>query len=287
MIRQAPYKKNASLPLKWHGGKHYLAKSHIIPRFPEHTHYVEPFFGGGAVLFQKPLNFVEGHSEVINDIYDELMNFWNVLRSESDFPKFCQLANLTPFGQPVWRDSLKAEASEDCVTRALNFFIRYRQSRQGLGRDFATMTRSRTRRGMNEQVSSWLSAIDGLEEAHARLQRVVVLCEPAITVIQREDSESTFFYCDPPYLHETRTVKKAYFAEMSREDHENLLSTLGGLCGKFILSGYKNELYESAEREFGWNRVDIPIDNKASGAKSKRRMIESLWTNFEPLSDCS
>ena len=39
-----------NLPLKWHGGKYYLA-SKIVQLMPPHLHYVEPFFGGGAVLF--------------------------------------------------------------------------------------------------------------------------------------------------------------------------------------------------------------------------------------------
>lgn len=39
-------------PLKWHGGKQYLARR-IIALFPPHIHYVEPFFGGGAVMMEK------------------------------------------------------------------------------------------------------------------------------------------------------------------------------------------------------------------------------------------
>ncbi len=33
-------------PLKWHGGKSYLAKK-IIELMPPHLHYVETHFGGG------------------------------------------------------------------------------------------------------------------------------------------------------------------------------------------------------------------------------------------------
>ena len=36
-------------PLKWWGGKHYLAKK-IIELMPRHLHYVEPYAGGLAVL---------------------------------------------------------------------------------------------------------------------------------------------------------------------------------------------------------------------------------------------
>jgi DNA adenine methylase len=38
-----------TLPLKWHGGKYYFAPK-IVALMPRHTHYVERFCGGCAVL---------------------------------------------------------------------------------------------------------------------------------------------------------------------------------------------------------------------------------------------
>ncbi len=268
----------ASPPIKWHGGKTYLA-AQIVQMMPKHTHYVEPFFGGGAVFFRKPNPLVEGHSEVINDVFGELVNFWRVLQSEHLFPKFQRIIESTPFAKPVWETALEPTCSDD-VERAIAFFIRYRQSRQGLGRDFATMSRTRTRRGMNEQVSSWLSAIEGLPDAHNRLKRVAVFCEDACILIRREDDSASFFYCDPPYISSTRVAKKAYSCEMNDDQHEELLHTLGAIKGKFLLSGYPNSTYESAAKRFGWNRNDIQIDNKASAQKTKPTKTECLWFNY-------
>lgn len=269
----------ASKPLKWHGGKHYLA-SQIIAMIPPHVHYVEPFFGGGSVLFAKPRRLIENHSEVINDLNGELTNFWAVLRDVVLFERFKRLIEATPFSRPAWEDACESSGS-DPVQMAASFFIRYRQSRQGLGRDFATMSRLRTRRGMNEQVSSWLSAIEGLHEAHLRLQRVAIFNESAVSVIRREDVPDTFFYCDPPYVRETRSVPEAYECEMTDEQHGELLATLGGLRGKFLLSGYRCDLYDEAARQYGWKRVDVEIDNKASGAKVKQIKTECLWANYD------
>ena len=60
-------------PLKWFGGKHYLAPK-IIALMPPHLHYVEPFFGGGAVLLARNPEdqrlWLPGHkgvSEVVNE----------------------------------------------------------------------------------------------------------------------------------------------------------------------------------------------------------------------------
>lgn len=158
------------------------------------------------------------------------------------------------------------------------FFIHARQSRQGLFKDFATLSRNRTRRGMNEQVSAWLTAIEGLPEVHERLKRVVILNRDASDVIRSQDGPNTLFYCDPPYLHSTRTAADAYTHEMTKEQHKTLLDTINNCKGMVMLSGYRNPLYDRELR--GWNRHDFQIDNKASGAATKHIVTESVWCNF-------
>lgn len=268
-----------SQPLKWHGGKFYLA-SRIIALFPKHIHYVEPYFGGGSVLFSKPDSLIEGHSEVINDVNAELTNFWTVLRDESSFNRFVRIVEATPFSQSSWTEACDSTPDADSVDRAVAFFVRYRQSRQGLGNDFATMSRTRTRRGMNEQVSSWLSAIEGLPAVHARLKRVVIFNEDAVRLIKREDGKDSFFYLDPPYLHETRSAVDCYEHEMTPEQHELLLAALASIKGRFLLSGYPSKMYDGFAGMHRWKRVDIEIDNKASGLKEKPIKTECLWMNY-------
>ncbi|WP_143360456.1 DNA adenine methylase, partial [Escherichia coli] len=55
--------KMQTLPIvPWIGGKRRLAK-HILPLFPAHECYVEPFCGAAALYFLK----TPGKIEVIND----------------------------------------------------------------------------------------------------------------------------------------------------------------------------------------------------------------------------
>ena len=42
-------KPKMKTPISYYGGKQSLLK-HILPLIPKHKIYVEPFFGGGAVL---------------------------------------------------------------------------------------------------------------------------------------------------------------------------------------------------------------------------------------------
>ncbi len=272
--------------IKYPGGKSYLAKEIIYLMHP-HIHYVEPYFGSGAVLFEK--NF-DGVSEVVNDIDGDLTNFWKVLQDDDSFDKFKIIIESTPFSEEEWKDTKTQvfyttqlalwETLFEPHYRAAQFFVRCRQSRSGAGKSFATLSKNRTRRKMNEQVSAWLTAIDGLPEVHNRLKRVVIYNKCALDVIKAEDSKNTFFYLDPPYLHETRVTKNHYKYEMTYQQHEDLLQLLEHIEGKFILSGYNNDLYESYRIRNSWNRTDIDIVNHMSSSDTKRKMIECLWMNY-------
>jgi DNA adenine methylase len=265
-------------PLKWHGGKSYLAKR-IAALMPPHTHYVEPFFGGGSVLLHKD---PEGVSEVANDIHGELANFWGVLQSEEQFANFRRMAEAIPFSQPQYEHAqwalrhCAAEARLYC--RAVWFFVVCRQSMAGRMKDFATLSRRRTRRGMNEQASAWLSAVEGLPAVHARLRRVVILNRPALDVIRQQDGEATLFYLDPPYLPDTRATPDVYRHEMTPIEHAELLHALLDVRGKVMLSGYPSPLYDSTLKD--WSRVEFDLPNHAAGGASKARETEVLWCNF-------
>lgn len=265
-------------PAKWHGGKCYFA-SRFVAMMPPHTHYVEPYAGGLAVLFAKD---PEGVSEVVNDLHGELVNFWRVLADPTWFAEFLRMVEATPFSEWHWQSAAKLVAV-DCsstVTRAYAFFILCRQSLAGRMKNFTGITKTRTRRGMNNEVSAWLTAVEGLPLVHERLKRVMILNRDALDVIRGQDGEKTLFYCDPPYLHETRVTTSDYKHEMTKVQHIDLLATLSRIKGKFLLSGYRSKLYDDYAYAEGWTRHDFEIANNASGAKEKRRMVECVWCNF-------
>jgi DNA adenine methylase len=263
-------------PLKWHGGKSYLAKW-ILEHFPDrqsYTHFAEPFAGGLAVLLGHD---PEGKSESVNDLNGELSNFWQVLQHPALFREFSRLVEAVPLSEVEWRESFESRGETE-VERAKNFLVLYRQSRQSLAKNYVTPTR-RTRRGMNEQVSAWLTAVDGLPEAHERLRKVEIRSMDAIKFIEKYDHKNALFYCDPPYLHSARVSRNAYEFEMTDDDHLKLLDCLKQIKGKFLLSGYPNELY--ARELSDCTSVVKEIDNKASSAKIKELKTEHLWMNYE------
>ena len=272
-------------PLKTHGGKHYLAER-IVSLMPAHTHYVEPYAGGLAVLFAKSC---EGISEVVNDLDERITTFWRALQDDDFFSKSASRLQATTFNETEWRDAkayfdtpVKRPNRQETVERAAKFFILCRQSMSGRCKDFTPLTRNRTRGGMNEQACSWLNAIEGLPAIHERLKRVVLLNRPAPEVIRTQDGPGVLFYLDPPYLPEVRATKDAFGPfDMTVEQHEELLDTIIGLQGMVMISGYASPLYDG--RLASWAREEFDLPNNAGSGKQKRRMTEVVWMNFQPV----
>jgi len=284
-------------PLKYPGGKSYLT-DWIIKLMPPRCKnpnrpaeddpgwlaYVEPYFGGGQVLFaQDP----EGISEVICDKNEEVVNLWRVLKYEDTFERFARMIEAVPFSGVDWEEAKRIVESEDSilydsVPRAVFFFTYVRQSFSGCMTTFTPITRMRTRRGMNAEASAWWSSIDGLEQVRNRLGRVTILpAQKATDVMRSQDGPRTLFYLDPPYLHSTREAGNMYKRfEMSDDDHRVLVSVCNEMKGKIMLSGYWSSLYDTFLTAPKWTCHKCEIDNKASKAKKKDAETECLWCNF-------
>jgi DNA adenine methylase len=86
------------------------------------------------------------------------------------------------------------------------------------------------------------------------------------------------FYCDPPYLHETRTSTDDYAHEMTEVDHRELLEVLLACKGKVLHSGYRSPLYDKALA--GRARHDLPVKSNTASSKAKSGRTECLWCNF-------
>jgi DNA adenine methylase len=268
-------------PLKWHGGKAahaFKLARWIIDLMPPHLHYVEAFGGGLTVLLQ---HSGEGRSELANDINGDLTNFWCTLQRPETFKEFRRRVEAIPLSRVEWEgasDRLQSGDPLSEVERAVAFFVFCRQSHAGRMKNFTPPTRTRTRRGMNGNVSEWLGAVEGLADVHARLRCVLIECMDALKLIPREDGPETLFYLDPTYLGDTRAAPNVYANEMTREDHTRLLEVVLACRGMVMLSGYRSDLYDRQLSR--WTRHDFETANHAAGGKKKRRMTESLWCNF-------
>lgn len=278
--------KDLKSPVSWFGGKSYLAR-HIIPLFPKHDIYCEVFGGSGAPLFAKDPSPVE----VYNDLDSGLVNFFRVLRDPKEWKRLQELCALTPYSREEYEYCRKTweTNSQDPVDQAYRWFVVARWSFSGIFGNSWGFSVAKSSRGMAGCVSKWLGAIERLAEVHDRTMRLQIEHDDFRRIIPRYDTPETLFYCDPPYIPETRKGG-CYPQEMTTEDHEELVGLLLGIQGRAVLSGYAHTLYEPLI-EAGWARHDFEVvcnaagRTRASGLQgvgnvlAQQKRTESVWVS--------
>ena len=246
--------------------------NHILPYIPKHTTYVEAYCGAASLLFAKPPSSVE----VLNDLNQEIINFFRVLQNSETAEKFAERVVWTPYSSDEFIKAIE-NTSEDPVDRAWAWFVRQNQVFAGGSKPPARGSWGKvitsTARGMAESTASWRGRLKLLGWWHDRLTQVQLDSRDALEVIRYWDKPGTFFYLDPPYVPTTRKYGR-YQKEMTNADHARLVQILLGIKGTAILSGYMGQVYQPLI-DAGWYRVDIPT---VAHSISHARTSESYFT---------
>jgi len=258
----------------WYGGK-YSHLDWLLPLLPDCLHYCEPFAGSGAVLMNREPSPVETY----NDIDGEVVNFFRVLR-ESKEDLIEQIA-LTPFSREEFAIACSLDPDLSNIERARRFYVRARQVRTGLAQTASigrwANCKNTSRSGMSGVVSRWLGGVEQLDFIAERFLRVQIENRPATNIIKLYDSKETFFYCDPPYIHETRGDSKAYSFEMDDQMHIELAEVLNAAEGMVALSNYDCQLMNKLYSNKKWKKIFSP-EKTIHSTKDKRQ--EVLWVNY-------
>lgn len=251
--------------LRYPGGKWWVAQW-ILDNMPTHEGYVEPYFGSGAVFFNKP----KSPREIINDLDGNVVNFFQVCRENPD--ELARALSLTPWSREEYQAA--AAPTDDPVERARRFAIRYWMSygscpRPGTGWRHATGKRHHTG---PDYPSQWQHLPDLVQQAADRLIAAQIEHKPALDVIADHNGPDVLIYADPPYLPDTRVSKALYPCEMTATDHEDMLRALVKHQGLVMLSGYDNDLY----RDY---LADWDMQTAKSHADGGAARTECLWSN--------
>lgn len=259
-------KKLSAFP--YYGGK-YSHLAWLLPLLPGKDDgiksYVESFGGSMAVLLNREPCGVETY----NDIHEDVVNFFRVLREHPD--ELIMLLNLTPYSRKEYEYSIN-EAGLSDVKRARRFFTHVRQAYGGvlIGNSW-NAAKTQSARGMSKIVSAWWGAIDNLQAMASRILRVQIECRDAIKVIQTYDAPDALHYIDPPYS----GAQLGYEYKYSNKQWKHLSDVLHQCDGSVAVSAYRNRYVD--ELFDGWTIYEQKA-KVSSMAKAKR--VEALYTNY-------
>lgn len=258
-------------PLTYYGGKQKLAKV-IIPLIPPHKTYVEPFVGGGAIFWSKPITEVE----VINDYNRELINFYEMVQNH--FVELEKMIRISLHSRSLHNDALVIYNNPhlfDRLQRAWAVWVLCNQSFSsivGASWGYDKTTSSTTKKISNKRNSF-------SEEYAIRLQNVQIENTDALRIINSRDDTSCFHYCDPPYYNSDCGHYDGY----SKEDYASLLRCLSQIRGKFLLSSYPSPELKQYIKNCGWFTLQmqssVMVDNVHG--KPHKKKIEVLTANYD------
>lgn len=224
--------------VKWVGGKTQLL-GEIEKSLPGNFSsimdvvYVEPFVGGGAVLFWILQKYANISQAIINDINPDLINVYRIIKERPneliDILKQLQdyygsLDKKEKKDFYISRRKLFNEKSETDVRMAALFIFLNRTCFNGLYRvnakgDFNVPHGKYANPKICNEVN--ILAVSKL------LQKVEILCGDFSETL-RYASDKSLFYLDPPYKPLTETSSFTYYAKGGFDDEEQ--KRLGEFC---------------------------------------------------------
>lgn len=207
--------------IPWIGGKRRLA-DRIFSLFPRHSCYVEPFAGGAALYFLRP---VPADVEVLNDINGELINLYRVVQNHLE--EFVRQFKWALSSRQVfqWLQDTRPETLTD-IQRAARFYYLQQSAFGGRvdGQSYGTATT--TPPGLN-----LLRIEEALSAAHLRMANTYIEHLPWQDCIRRYDREHTLFFMDPPYWQ-----TEGYGVPFGWEQYQAMAEILGTIKGKAIVT---------------------------------------------------
>ena len=269
--------------LKWVGGKRQLMPSivELMPKNIKELNYVEPFIGGGAVLFH-----LQPRTAIINDFNDELINVYNVIKNslnelivdlkthENNADYFYQIRSLDRTNDfksltPVQRASRVIYLNKTCFNGL------YRVNNAG---EFnAPFGRYKNPNIVNEPT---LKAVNKYLNSNN-----VILRNGDYADIFPEINENSFVYLDPPYHPISESSNFTGYVQggwniYDQIDLKTACDELHKKGVKFLLSNSSAEFIKDLYKDY---KITIVKANRAinSNGADRGEVDEVLIRNYD------
>ena len=253
-------------PISYYGGKQSMLNL-ILPLIPEHSIYIEPFFGGGSVFWAKN----PARIEIINDYSAMVINFYEQLKV--NFVDLKLKIDSTVHSRDMYKSAITIYNNPyifSPISRAWAFWVC-------------------TNMGFNNIAGSWrcgglTNKVEKLiynkkctfsESLSKRLDLVRIENMDAVQLIKQYDSKDAFFFIDPPYV----GANQGHYGGYTQSHFDCLIEALMVIKGRFMLTTYPNEQLRSKIEKLGWTCREFNLPNTGSSLSGKRK-TEVVTMNY-------
>ena len=294
--------------VKWAGGKGKLLNNldKLLPKvFSEDLAitYIEPFVGGGAILFHMLDSHHNINRVIINDINPALILCYEIIRDspndliealrqiEQEYLQNTDQASRQAFYYQQREEYNLSRSSPDNaidnVRLAADFIFLNRTCFNGLYRE-------NQKGGFNVPFGRYANPIicneKGIKEASKALQKVTILCGDYREVLREvKQDEITFFYFDPPYrpLNDTASNFNDYtrheFGDAQQEELRDFCNKINQMDIRFMVSNsdsktesgdsYFEQIYQGQNYRFEYLNAPRVINAIATKRSPQREIV--------------
>ena len=257
-------------PISYYGGKQRMLP-HILPLIPAHDLYTEAFFGGGAVLFAK----APAKVEVINDLNDFVINFYQVL--QDDFDGLQKLVERTLHSRSLYRQAMEVYRHSFVYHSTVKAGAFWVLTQQGFAHGIGNWGYDKSSNNIAKSMVGAKALFS--EELKARVSLLQIEHNDANQVIKSRDHAGAFHYVDPPYFNSDCGHYDGY----TERDFERLLERLSQCQGKFLLSSYPSPVLADWTAKQGWETLTftkgISVHKGTNGTKQEVLTANYTITN--------
>lgn len=266
--------------VKWAGGKKQLIEQ-FKPLFPKNIkRYIEPFIGGGAVLFYILENY-KPEEVIIFDINEELINTYKIIKDDVE-SLIIELKKLKSLHSKEHYYEIRSENPQllSNLTRASRFIYLNKTCFNGL-------YRVNSKGGFNVPIGSYKNPLvcpeDDLRKISKLLKNVKIINDDFSKCLEYAQEED-FIYFDPPYYPLKKssftTYAKNKFLDEEQKELKNVFSKLDKKGCKVMLSNSDTEFIKNLYGDYPIKEVKATRMIN-SNAKNRGKINEVVVRNYK------
>lgn len=238
------------------GNKTKIAKK-IQEYFPDHSIYIEPFFGAGGMYFNKP----KAKYNILNDLDDDVYNLFIVLSKHRR--KLANAFKTMPVHQKLW-NHWKKNKETDPIKKALRFLFLSNYGFMGLPQTLRYMN-GNTSIILYNNIDKTAKELFGCEFSNFDFRELFK------KLPIKDDVKKIFIYCDPPYL----DTNNNYSSGFNQQDVIDLFDVLEATGCKFAYSEFDHLFLIDQAKKRG-----LTVHKICERKNLLNRRVEILITNY-------
>lgn len=233
----------------------------LLPHFPEHKTWIEPFFGSGSAFFYKP----KSKYSIVNDLDSDVFNLFQVVMNNKE------ALEKAFYLMPIHTDLLKywkKHNETDPIKKALRFLFLSNFQYMGIGGTLKISAVSNPKHDFKQKLDFTFEYLQDTILNNCDFRRFL----NGISFTHDYERKASLAYLDPPYL----STGNNYSHSFKEQDCIDLLDCVQKIGVKFAYSEFDNPFILQQAKERNLNVIIL-----GERYNLKNRRTEILITNYQ------